>query len=123
MEVSLALSKIPDLVVTHDKILNVVPERRRPGLKTVRGRIAEVIYDPLRNVDLRKQIAFEPASGFSIEDPLFRYFLSNLNAPDLYRDLGIEQGVVETARFFPMIWDSPLRVKLGDWLSADARLG
>ena len=100
MEVLLALSKIPDLVVTYDKILNVVPERRRPGLKTVRGRIAEVIYDPLRNVDLRKQIAFEPASGFSIEDPLFRYFLSNLNAPDLYRDLGIEQGVVETARFF-----------------------
>jgi hypothetical protein len=100
LEVLLALSKIPDLVVTYDKILNVVPERRRPGLKTIRGRIAEVIHDPARTIDLRKQIAFDPASGFSIEDPLFRYFLSNLNTTELYRDLGIEQNVVETSSFY-----------------------
>src|SRR5262249_2716873 len=31
LEVLLALSKIPESVVTFDKILNVVPERRRPG--------------------------------------------------------------------------------------------
>jgi hypothetical protein len=100
LEVLLALSKIPDLVVTYDKILNVVPERRRPGLKTIRGRIAEVIHDPSKMIDLRKQIAFDPASGFSIEDPLFRYFLSNLNTTELYRDLGIEQNIVETSSLY-----------------------
>jgi hypothetical protein len=51
-------------------------------------------------IDLRKQIAFDPASGFSIEDPLFRYFLSNLNTTHLYRDLGIEQNAVETSSLY-----------------------
>jgi hypothetical protein len=78
LEVLLALARIPDLVVTYDKIINAVQEPGRPGLKTIRGRIGEVIYDPSRNIDLRKQIAFDAASGFSMEDPLFRYFLSNL---------------------------------------------
>jgi hypothetical protein len=78
LEVLLALAKIPDSVVTFDKILNVVPDRRKPGLKAIRPRIAEVITDPAKRVDLRKQLTFEPDSGFSIEDPLFRYFLSNL---------------------------------------------
>jgi hypothetical protein len=100
LEVLLALSKLPDLVVTYDKVLNVVPERRRPGLKAIRARISEVLFDPSRNVDLRKQIAFDPDSGFSLEDPLFRYFLSNLNVADLYRDLGIEPDNLERARVY-----------------------
>ena len=100
LEVLLALSKLPDLVVTYDKILNVVPERRRPGLKAIRPRISEVIHDPSRSVDLRKQIAFDPDSGFSLEDPLFRYFLSNLNVADLYKDLGIEPDSLERARVY-----------------------
>jgi len=89
LEVILALAKIPDLVVTYDRILNLVPERRRPGLKAIRQRISEVIYEDGKS-DLRKQIAFDPGSGFSIEDPLFRYFLSNLNSEDVYRELGVE---------------------------------
>ena len=48
LEVLLALCKIPDSVVTFDKVLNVVPERRRPGIKAVRSRISEVIYDPVK---------------------------------------------------------------------------
>ncbi len=100
LEVLLALAKIPDSVVTFDKILNVVPERRRPGLKAIRGRIAEVITDPGRGVDLRKQLAFEPDSGFSIEDPLFRYFLSNLDIAELYRELGVEADNVERSKLY-----------------------
>ena len=42
LEVLLALCKVPESVVTFDKLLNVVPERRRPGIKAVRSRIAEV---------------------------------------------------------------------------------
>lgn len=100
LEVLLALAKVPDSVVSFDKILNVVPERRRPGLKAIRVRIPEVITDPNRGVDLRKQLAFEPESGFSIEDPLFRYFLSNLEVADLYRELGVEPDNVERARLY-----------------------
>lgn len=100
LEVLLALCKIPDSVVTFDKILNVVPERRRPGIKAVRPRIAEVIFDPAKESDLRKQIAFDPDAGFSIEDPLFRYFLTNLDAKQLYRELGIEDETVERGRLY-----------------------
>src|SRR5262249_2174425 len=100
LEVLLALAKIPDSVVTFDKILNVVPERRRPGLKAIRTRIAEVITDPGGGVDLRKQLAFEPDSGFSIEDPLFRYFLSNLDIAELYRELGVEPENLERSRLY-----------------------
>jgi hypothetical protein len=100
LEVLLALAKIPDSVVTFDKILNVVPERRKPGIRAVRTRIAEVICDSDRGVDLRKQLAFEPESGFSIEDPLFRYFLSNMESSDLYRELGVERENVELSKLF-----------------------
>jgi hypothetical protein len=100
LEVLLALSKQPDSVVTYDRILNAVPERRRPGLKAIRSRIPEVIFDSVKGVDLRKQIAFDPASGFSIEDPLFRYYLSNVDAQDLYRELGVEAERVERARLY-----------------------
>lgn len=100
LEVLLALAKIPDSVVTFDKILNVVPDRRKPGLKAIRPRIAEVITDSAKNVDLRKQLAFEPDSGFSVEDPLFRYFLSNLVVADLYRELGVEPDNVERAKLY-----------------------
>jgi len=99
-EVLIALTRISDSVVTYDKILNLVPERRRPGVKAIRGRIAEVIHDVSRHVDLRKQIMFEPESGFSIEDPLFRYFLSNLEIAKLYQDLGIENDNVEHSRLY-----------------------
>jgi hypothetical protein len=100
LEVLLALAKIPDLVVTYDKILNLVTELGRPGLKAIRPRIAEVIYDPGRDIDLRKQIAFDPGSGFSIEDPLFRYYLSNLNSDDVYQELGVEAENLETSRLY-----------------------
>lgn len=100
LEILLALSRIPDSVVTFDKVLNIVPERRRPGIKAVRSRISEVIYDPSRSIDLRKQIAFDPGAGFSIEDPLFRYFLSNLDPKQLYKDLGIEDENVERSKLY-----------------------
>src|SRR3954470_25078852 len=66
LEILLSLMKLPDLVVPFDKVLSVVPERRRPGIKAVRRRIREVIFDPDKKVDLRKQLSFEDA-GFSIE--------------------------------------------------------
>ncbi len=100
LEVLLALCKIPDSVVTFDKILNVVPDPRRPGIKAIRSRIAEVIFDQTKQVDLRKQIAFDPDGGFSIEDPLFRYFLSYLDPNELLVDLGIESDAVERSRRF-----------------------
>jgi hypothetical protein len=100
LEILLALSKIPESVITFDKVLNVVPERRRPGIKAVRSRIAEVIYDPVKNCDLRKQVAFEPDAGFSIEDPLFRYFLTNLDPKRLFQALGIEDETLEKGRLY-----------------------
>src|SRR5262249_17753011 len=100
LEIFLALCKIPELVVTFDKVLNIVPERRRPGIKAVRPRITEVIYDPAKDSDLRKQIAFDPEAGFSIEDPLFRYFLTNLEPRRLFQELGIEDETVEKGRLY-----------------------
>lgn len=100
LDVLLVLAKEPDSVVTYDRIIHAVPERRRPGLKAIRSRIPEVIFDPAKNVDLRKQIAFDSESGFSIEDPLFRYYLSNLEAASLYRELGVEPSRVENARIY-----------------------
>jgi hypothetical protein len=100
LEVLLALCKIPDSVVTFDKLLNVVPERRRPGIKAVRPRIAEVIHDPTKATDYRKQIAFDPEAGFSIEDPLFRYFLTNLEPKRLFQELGVEDKTVEDGRLY-----------------------
>ena len=94
LEVLLALCKIPESVVSFDQVINMVPERRRPAIKAIRSRIAEVIYNPTKGIDLRKQIAFDPSSGFTIEDPLFRYFLSNLESDDLFRELGIEHATV-----------------------------
>jgi len=88
LDVLLALAKNPDLVVTYDKVLNLVQERRRPGVKAIRPRIAEVIFDPDHGVDLRKQIAFDTDSGFTVEDPLFRYFLTNMKEEEVYRSLG-----------------------------------
>lgn len=100
LEILLALCKLPDLVVTFDKLLNVVVERRRPGVKAVRPRIAEVIYNPAKGTDCRKQIAFDPQAGFSIEDPLFRYFLTNLDPKVLFQELGIEDKTVENGRIY-----------------------
>ena len=100
LEVLLALCKIPESVVTFDKVLNVVPERRRPGIKAVRSRIAEVIFDPAKSSDLRKQLAFDTDAGFSIEDPLFRYFLTNLDPKRLFQELGIEEQTVEKGRLY-----------------------
>ncbi len=100
LEIFLALCKIPESVVTFDKLLNVVPERRRPGIKAVRSRVAEVIYDPAKENDLRKQLAFDPDAGFSIEDPLFRYFITNLDPKRLFQELGIEDSTVERGRLF-----------------------
>lgn len=100
LEVLLALCKLPESVITFDKLLNVVPERRRPGIKAVRPRIAEVIHDPTKGTDFRKQIAFDPDAGFSIEDPLFRYFLTNLEPKRLFQELGVEDKTVEDGRLY-----------------------
>ena len=95
LEILLALCKIPESVISFDKLLYVLPEKRKPGIKAVRTRIAEVIYDEGKRVDLRKQIAFDPDAGFSIEDPLFRYFLTNLDPKRIFQELGVEDTVVE----------------------------
>ena len=100
LEILLALCKIPESVVTFDKLLYVLPEKRKPGIKAVRTRIAEVIHDPAKQVDLRKQIAFDPDAGFSIEDPLYRYFLTNLDPKRIYQELGVEDAVVEQANLY-----------------------
>jgi hypothetical protein len=100
LEILLALCKIPESVVTFDKLLNVVPERRRPGIKAVRSRVAEVIYDPAKENDLRKQLAFDPDAGFSIEDPLFRYFMTNLDPKRLFQELGLEDSTIERGRLY-----------------------
>ncbi len=99
LEILTAVSKIPDLVIPFDKVLSMVQERRRPGLKAVKSRIKEVIFDSSKNVDLRKQIAFEE-DYFSLEDPLFRYFLTNLNEDDFYRELGVAKDRVEEDNSF-----------------------
>ena len=100
LEILLAICKIPESVITFDKLLYVLPEKRKPGIKAVRTRIAEVLLDPAKQVDLRKQIAFDPDAGFSIEDPLFRYFLNNLDPKRLYQELGVEDSVVEQANLY-----------------------
>ena len=100
LEILLALCKISESVITLDKVLYVVPERRRPGIKAVRPRIAEVIFDAAKGNDLRKQMAFDPDAGFSIEDPLFRYFLSNLEPKRLFQELGIGDETVEKGRLY-----------------------
>lgn len=100
LEIFLAICKIPDSAFTFDRILNVVAERRRPGIKAVRQRISQMIFDLSKNIDLRKQVAFDPDSGFSIEDPLFRYFLTNLDTDRLLSELGIESGILETGRLY-----------------------
>jgi hypothetical protein len=100
LEILLALCKIPESVVTFDKLLYVLPDKRKPGIKAVRTRIAEVIHDPAKDVDLRKQIAFDPDAGFSIEDPLYRYFLTNLDPKRIYQELGVEDIVVAQANLY-----------------------
>ncbi len=66
----------------------------------MRSRVAEVIHDPAKSNDLRKQLAFDPDAGFSIEDPLFRYFMTNLEAKRLFQELGIEDNTVERGRLY-----------------------
>lgn len=100
LEVLLALSRIPESVVTFDKLLVLVPENRKAGIKAIRSRIDEVIHDEAKGVDLRQQLAFDPDSGFSIEDPLFRYFLSNLDEAELLADLGIDPSTMAAARIY-----------------------
>lgn len=100
LEILIAICKIPDSVITFDKLLYVLPEKRKPGIRAVRPRIGEVIVDPSKGTDLRKQIAFDPDAGFSIEDPLFRYFLSNLDPRTIYRELGIEEASVASSAVY-----------------------
>lgn len=100
LEVLLAICKIPDSVIPFDKILSHVPEGRRPGIKAIKVRISEVIHDPGKHTDLRKQVAFDQDSGFSMEDPLFRYFLTNLDVKKLYRELGIEDDLVNKSTLY-----------------------
>lgn len=99
LEVLLALAKLPDLVVPFDSLLAVVLDRRKPGIRAIRPRIKEVLHDPSKGIDLRTQIAFEE-NYFSIEDPLFRYFLTNLNEDDLYRELGTKKDLVNSSQAY-----------------------
>ena len=99
LEVLLAIAKLPELVIPFDNVLGIVGERRRPGIRAIRPRIKEVLHNPAKNIDLRKQIAFEENS-FSIEDPLFRYFLSNLDEEALYGELGTRKDVVESTKTY-----------------------
>ena len=99
LEVILAIAKLPDLVLPFDSILSVVHERRRPGIRTIKPRIKEVIYNPGKDIDLRSQIAFE-GNYFSIEDPLFRYFLTNLAEDDLYSELGTKKDLVDSSQVY-----------------------
>jgi hypothetical protein len=99
LEILVALSKIPESVITFDKVLNLVPERRKPGIRAVKQRVAEVIFDHSKAVDLRKQLAFD-SDCFSIEDPLFRYFLNNIDLSELYRTLGIERDAIDAERIY-----------------------
>lgn len=87
-------------MASFDRVLALVPERRRPGIKAIRLRIPEVIHDPQRGRDLRGQLAFDPDSGFSIEDPLFRYFLTHMDERDLLAVLGIPPESMESARVY-----------------------
>ena len=100
LEVLLALARFPDSVASFDKVLALVPERRRPGIKAIRPNIAEVIHDPMKGTDLRRQLAFDPDAGFSIEDPLFRYFLTHLDDEKLFTELGVESENMESARVY-----------------------
>ena len=100
MEVFLALKQVPESVVSYDRILATVSERRRPGLKAIRSRVASVIHNPAKSVDLRKQIAFSEDS-FSIEDPLFRYFMNYLNPDELFARLGIDPQAADRDRAYP----------------------
>lgn len=100
LEVLLALSRIPESTATFDRLLTLVPENRRPGIRAIRYRISEVIHDPTKNIDWRKQISFGAEEGFSIEDPLFRYYLSNLDIPEFLKNLGIESDSVQSSPAF-----------------------
>lgn len=90
LEILIALAKTTGLSIPFDSVLSVVEERRRPGIKAVKGRIKEVVFNPEKKVDLRSQLAFEE-SYFSIEDPLFRYFLSHLDEETLLSELGVKR--------------------------------
>ena len=94
LELLLALARIPDSVVPFDKLLGLVSDRRRPGIRAIKPRISSVIYNQEEKIDLRKQIAFEDPS-FSFEDPLFRYFLTHLSEENLYRELGLSKESVD----------------------------
>lgn len=112
LEILLAICKIPESVISFDQLLNIVPERRRSGVKAVRGRIAEVIFDPGKGNDLRKQIAFDAEAGFSIEDPLFRYFITNLEPKNFIKIWGLRIDLMTKVAYFPMISDFHLRERL-----------
>lgn len=99
LEILLALSRIPDSVIPFDRVVSMVQERRRPGIRAVKPRIGTVIHNPEGNVDLRKQIAFEDPS-FSIEDPLFRYFLTHLSDESLYSELGLSKESIERTSIY-----------------------
>lgn len=99
LELFLALSRLPDSVIPFDKILGIVSERRRPGIKAIKPRIASVINNMDTGIDLRKQIAFEDPS-FSIEDPLFRYFLTHLSREQLLTQMGLSHDEVEKTSIY-----------------------
>lgn len=94
LEILMSVRRIPDLVVPFDNVLSTVPERRRPGLKAVKPRIKDVIHNPTKGIDLRRQIAFEE-DYFSLEDPLFRYFLTNMDEEQFYKELGLKKDLID----------------------------
>ena len=90
LEVLLGLSRCPGSVVSFDEVLQRIPEARRASASAIHGLLPDVIYDPTRQVDLRREISFDPDTGFSFEDPLFRYFLRHFDAGELLRRLGLD---------------------------------
>lgn len=100
LEILLALKQIPDSVISFDRVLGAVAERRKPGIKAVRKRIASIIHSPEKGVDLRKQLAFND-DNFSMEDPLFRYFLNFLDQSELFSRLGIDAHAADAGRIYP----------------------
>ncbi|MFC4636971.1 TIR domain-containing protein [Deinococcus hohokamensis] len=97
LDILLSIANRGESVQTFDAIKSAVDPSKRPGINAVRKRIPEVIYDKSKGTDLRKQLFFDADGGsFSIEDPLFLYYLKHLDQDQLYKELGISAENLKT---------------------------
>lgn len=95
LDVIIALKASKRLVQTFDEVKSNLEKKKHPGLNSIRPRVSEVIFNPLKSIDLRKQIYFDGNNQFSIEDPLFYYMLIHFKVEDLFKDLGISENETE----------------------------